>query len=59
MKQTDLDRISTRRLNRLRHRILRVYGTARRETKKKMQRLGLDFKVATKWIPMVYQATTK
>lgn len=31
MKQTDLDRISTRRLNRLRHRILRVYGTARRE----------------------------
>ena len=59
MKQTDPDRISTRQLNRLRRRILRVYGTARRETKKKMQRLGLDFKVATKWIPMVYQATTK
>lgn len=31
MKQTDLDRISTRQLNRLRRRILRVYGTARRE----------------------------
>ena len=45
MKQTDLDRISTRQLNRLRRRILRVYGTTRRETKKKMQRLGLDFKV--------------
>ena len=28
---TDLDRISTRQLNRLRRRILRVYGTARRE----------------------------
>lgn len=28
---TDLDRISTRHLNRLRRRILRVYGTARRE----------------------------
>lgn len=28
---TDLDRISTRKLNRLRRRILRVYGTARRE----------------------------
>ena len=27
----DLDRISTRQLNRLRRRILRVYGTARRE----------------------------
>ena len=49
MKQTDLDRISTRQLNRLRRRILRVYGTARRETKKKMQRLGLDFKVETYW----------
>ena len=31
MKQTDRDRISTRQLNRLRRRILRVYGTARRE----------------------------
>lgn len=31
MKQTDLDRISTRQLNKLRRRILRVYGTARRE----------------------------
>lgn len=29
--QTDRDRISTRQLNRLRRRILRVYGTARRE----------------------------
>lgn len=28
---TDIDRISTRQLNRLRRRILRVYGTARRE----------------------------
>ena len=28
---TDRDRISTRQLNRLRRRILRVYGTARRE----------------------------
>lgn len=28
---SDLDRISTRKLNRLRRRILRVYGTARRE----------------------------
>ena len=31
MKQTDRDHISTRQLNRLRCRILRVYGTARRE----------------------------
>ena len=31
MKQTDRDRISTRQLNRLCRRILRVYGTARRE----------------------------
>lgn len=31
MKQTDLDRISTRQLNRLRRRILRVYEQARRE----------------------------
>ena len=28
---TDRERISTRQLNRLRRRILRVYGTARRE----------------------------
>ena len=31
MKQTDLDRISTRQLNRLRRRILRVYEQARQE----------------------------
>ena len=33
---TDLDRISTRQLNRLRRRILRVYGTARREMTKQL-----------------------
>ena len=33
---TDLDRISTRQLNRLRRRILRVYGTARREMTEQM-----------------------
>ena len=31
LKANDRDRISTRQLNRLRRRILRVYGTARRE----------------------------
>lgn len=36
MKQTDRDRISTRQLNRLRRRILRVYGTARREMQKQL-----------------------
>lgn len=39
MKQTDRDHISTRQLNRLRCRILRVYGTARRE----MQKQLIDF----------------
>ena len=33
---TDRDRISTRQLNRLRRRILRVYGTARREMQKQL-----------------------
>lgn len=36
MKQTDRDRISTRQLNLLRRRILRVYGTARREMQKQL-----------------------
>ena len=33
---TDRDRISTRQLNRLRRRILRVYGTARREMQEQL-----------------------
>lgn len=33
---SDRDRISTRQLNRLRRRILRVYGTARREMQKQL-----------------------
>ena len=33
---SDSDRISTRQLNRLRRRILRVYGTARREMQEQL-----------------------
>ena len=33
---TDRDRVSTRQLNRLRRRILRVYGTARREMQEQL-----------------------
>ena len=36
LKANDRDRISTRQLNRLRRRILRVYGTARREMQEQL-----------------------
>lgn len=44
MKQTDRDRISTRQLNRLRRRILRVYGTARREMQKQLTEFLAKYK---------------
>lgn len=44
MKQTDRDRISTRQLNRLRRRILRVYGTARREMQEQLTEFLTKYK---------------
>ena len=44
MKQTDRDRISTRQLNRLRRRILRVYGTARREMQEQLTEFLAKYK---------------
>ena len=44
MKQTDRDRISTRQLNRLRRRILRVYGTARRDMQKQLTEFLTKYK---------------
>lgn len=41
---TDLDRISTRQLNRLRRRILRVYGTARREMQEQLTEFLTKYK---------------
>lgn len=41
---TDRDRISTRQLNRLRRRILRVYGTARREMQKQLTEFLAKYK---------------
>jgi hypothetical protein len=44
MKQTDRDRISTRQLNRLRRRILRVYGNARREMQEQLTEFLAKYK---------------
>ena len=44
MKQTDRDRISTRQLNLLRRRILRVYGTARREMQEQLTEFLAKYK---------------
>ncbi len=44
MKQNDRDRISTRQLNRLRRRILRVYGTARREMQEQLTEFLTKYK---------------
>ena len=41
---TDRDRISTRQLNRLRRRILRVYGTARREMQEQLTKFLAKYK---------------
>ena len=40
----DRDRISTRQLNRLRRRILRVYGTARREMQEQLTEFLAKYK---------------
>lgn len=40
----DRDRISTRQLNRLRRRILRVYGTARREMQEQLTEFLTKYK---------------
>ena len=44
MDLSDRDRISTRQLNRLRRRILRVYGTARREMQEKLTEFLAKYK---------------
>ena len=41
---SDRDRISTRQLNRLRRRILRVYGTARREMQEQLTEFLTKYK---------------
>ena len=41
---SDRDRISTRQLNRLRRRILRVYGTARREMQEQLTEFLAKYK---------------